>query len=185
MNTIYLIRHGQTEWSKSGQHTSYTDLKLTLQGVVETKAVARHLPHFDHVFISPLKRALQSAEILNLKGLILNDLVEWNYGVLEGKTSEEIKGLIPDWSIFTHGALFGETVQEVTVRADKVIQKLVVLNGNIAIVSSGHFLRVLASRWILQPCEFGKHLLLSTASISILSKDRGIPVISAFNQKSL
>ena len=182
MRTIYLIRHGQTLWSKSGQHTSYTDLSLTQQGAYEVTVLKPSLPVFDHVLISPLKRAQETANILNLKGSTINDLVEWNYGMLEGKTTIEIRKMIPNWTIFTHGALYGEAVLDVQRRADRLIEHFKSLKGKIAVISSSHILRIVIARWAQQPCEFGAHVILSTASLSILEEDRGVPVISRLNQ---
>jgi len=185
MRTIYIIRHGQTLWSKSGQHTSYTDLSLTEHGITEVKTLKKGLPSFDHVLISPLKRAQETAHILELKGQTVPDLVEWNYGILEGKTRVEITKMIPNWTIFTHGALYGESVLNIQKRADRFIAYLRTLKGKIAVISSSHILRVVVARWTQQPCEFGAHVILSTASLSILEEDRGVPVISRLNQPPL
>lgn len=183
MKKIYLIRHGETEWSKSGKHTSYSDLELTENGKLEALKVKQKLPHFDHIFLSPLKRAQQTAEILELKGPTLRELTEWNYGIYEGKKTTEIKKSVYDWNIFTHGALFGETILEVSERAKKVINHLISLDGNICIISSGHFIRVLIAIYLNQPCEFGKNVLISTASLTVLAEDRGIRVLETLNQR--
>ncbi len=183
MKKIYLIRHGETPWSLSGQHTSYTDLSLTEHGRKEALSLQKNLPDFDHVFISPLKRARETAEILKLKGSTIQELVEWNYGIYEGKTTHEIQKKSPEWNIFSHGAPFGESPHEVQERAKKVLNLLDSLEGTIAIVSSGHFSRVLIATYLDQPCTLGMHVLISTASFSILSEDRGIKVIEALNLK--
>ena len=184
MRKIFLIRHGETEWSKSGQHTSYTDLCLTEKGRKEVLKLKNSLPDFSKIFISPLLRARQTAELLELKGVVKKELVEWNYGIYEGKTTKEIQIQQPGWNIFTHGALFGETINELEVRIKKIISHLSSLDGNIGIISSGHFIRTLISLYLDQPCSFGQNLLISTASISILTEDRGIKVLQSLNLKS-
>lgn len=183
MDKIYLIRHGETIWSKSGKHTSFTDLELTETGVLEAASLKCKLPNFDHVFVSPLKRARQTAEILNLNGAILKELLEWNYGIYEGKTTKEIQQNEPDWSIFTHGALFGETLLEIEKRVNLVLNHLQSLNGTICIVSSGHFLRALITNYLDLPIGFGKHISLHTGSLTVLGKERNQKVIETLNVK--
>lgn len=184
MKKIYLIRHGETEWSKSGRHTSYSDLELTKEGSNECLLLKQTLPKFDQVFISPLKRAQLTSKILNLHGSTLKELTEWNYGIYEGKTTEEIRQSVKDWNIFTHGALFGETLEEVEARAKKVLSLIKNLEGAICLVSSGHFIRVLIAVYLNQPCSFGKHLVISTGSMTILSHDKGYSTIELLNQKA-
>jgi probable phosphoglycerate mutase len=183
MHKLFLIRHGETIWSRSGQHTSYTDLELTEHGIKEASLIKGALPPFNQVFISPLKRAKQTAEILGLKGPILKELTEWNYGIYEGKTTKEIREKVPDWTIFTHGALFGETIEEVEIRAKKVIHHVQSFDGSICLISSGHFIRALIASYLDVPCSFGRHIVVSTASVSILGTEKGIKVVETLNQK--
>lgn len=183
MDKIYLIRHGETSWSKSGKHTSFTDLELTEQGVLEAKALKGKIPTFDHVFISPLKRAKQTAHLLDLQGSILKELVEWNYGIYEGKTTKEIQFTEPDWNIFTHGALYGETLLEVEIRANLVLNHLQSLNGTICLVSSGHFIRAFIGCYLGLTVSFGKQIAISTGSLTVLGTDRGHKIIETLNGK--
>ena len=183
MKKLYLIRHGETLWSKSGQHTSYTDLELTPHGINQVLAMRAHLPLFDQVLISPLKRAAKTAELLGLTGSTVKELIEWNYWIYEGKTSKEIKSQCPEWNIFTHGALFGETTEEVINRAKKILNVVDSYEGTTCLISSGHFIRVLIATYLHQPCSFGKNVLISTASITILSEEKGNKVIETLNQQ--
>lgn len=181
MNKLYLIRHGETAWSKSSQHTSYTDLSLTDFGIEQTIQLLPLIPSFQHVFISPLKRARQTADLLKLKGSILQELTEWNYGIYEGKTTAEIQKTEPNWNIFTHGALFGETIEEVRIRALKTLSLCSALEGSVCLITSGHFTKMLISCYLDQPPDFGRHLIISTASLSLLSVDRDVKVIEKLN----
>lgn len=185
---LFLIRHGETEWSKNGNHTGLTDIPLTENGVKQAEAMARRLYgiSFSKIYSSPLQRAKVTCEQTGLlpKAEITDALLEWNYGEYEGITSAEIHKKNPGWNVFTHGAPGGESVKQVTQRAQAFINELNTLEGKIALFSSGHFLRAFAAVYISQNIELGKHLLLSTASLSILSVDRGTPVISLWNDTS-
>ncbi|WP_228546971.1 histidine phosphatase family protein [Candidatus Neptunochlamydia vexilliferae] len=138
---IYLIRHGETEWSRDGKHTGLTDIPLTDKGEVEAMALGRRLEkiRFDHVFSSPLKRAKETCLICGLEPQVDDDILEWNYGAYEGLTSAEIHKTNTDWNIFTHGAPAGEPVEEVIKRGMCLVQKLESLEGKIALFTSGHF----------------------------------------------
>ncbi|MDN3505474.1 MAG: histidine phosphatase family protein [Rhabdochlamydiaceae bacterium] len=186
MQKIYLCRHGETDWSKSGRHTSFTDLELTKNGEKQANCLYRRIKDmsFDHVMISPLQRARQTAELVQLKGEIEPDLFEWKYGEYEGLTTDQIQKLEPHWNVFTHGAKGGESPKEVTQRADRLIKKIRKLNGHIALFSSGHFTRAFAARWIGAPINMGQYLALSTASLSILGYEHDYPVIECWNDIS-
>lgn len=186
--TIYLIRHGQTEWSLSGQHTGQTDLPLTPEGEIQASKLAPILAkiEFSSVFTSPLQRARKTCEVAGLarRSQIDSDLVEWNYGSYEGLTSAEILKNNSTWNLFENGTPEGETPEKVSERADRLIERLGELNGNVALFSHGHFFSALAARWIGYPILAGEHLELSTSSISTLSFSAHHPeirVISGWN----
>ena len=172
LQRIYLVRHGETAWSLSGQHTGRTDIPLTEKGEQEARTLPDRLHHvsFNRVFTSPLQRARRSAGLaaLNRPAEIDPDLEEWNYGDYEGLRTSEIRERNPDWNIFKDGCPQGESPTQVSVRADRVIARLRNLEGDIAIFSHGHFGRVLAVRWIGLGLEQALHFLLGTASLSIL-----------------
>lgn len=184
--TIYLVRHGETEWSKSGRHTGHTDLPLTTQGEADGRRVGERLKglSFDHVFASPLSRARRTAELAGFVPEILPDLIEWNYGQYDGKTSSEIRSLAPTWNLFRDGCPGGESPAKIADRADGLTKKLKGLTGNVICFAHGHILRVLAARWIHQPVTLAEGLLLGTASLSILSfdhNDMDEPAIKMWN----
>ena len=172
LQRIYLVRHGETAWSLSGQHTGRTDISLTEKGEQEAHTLADRLHHvsFNRVFTSPLQRARRSAELaaLNRPAEIDPDLAEWDYGDYDGLRTDEIRTERPDWNIFKDGCPQGESPTQVSLRADRVIARLRNLEGDIAIFSHGHFGRVLAVRWIGLGIEQALHFLLGTASLSIL-----------------
>ena len=184
---IYFIRHGETEWSRSGKHTSHTDLPLTQQGEVMALRLATTLKdvHFSLVLTSPRLRARATSELAGLAhAQIEPNLAEWNYGNFEGLRSAEISRSHPEWSLWQHGAPGGETPAEVGARADQLITRLLHCAGTVALFSHGHFGRVLAARWIAQPVLVGQHFTLDPASISILGFDPHHPdrrVIRSWN----
>lgn len=186
--TIYLIRHGQTQWSLSGQHTGQTDVPLTEEGEIQASRLAPILNaiEFSAVFISPLKRARRTCELAGLarRSRIDPDLVEWNYGDYEGLTSNQILKKNPGWNLFEDGAPRGESAEEVSERADRLIERLGVHTGNVALFSHGHFFNALATRWIGLPILMAEHLELSTCSISTIGFSAHHPevrVISGWN----
>jgi broad specificity phosphatase PhoE len=188
---IYLIRHGETKWSLSGQHTGRTDLPLTERGEEQARAVGKLLSgtKFEQVLVSPLERARRTCELAGLGGAacVEADLSEWNYGNYEGLTLAEIRIQHPGWEIFRNGAPGGESVDQVAARADRLIVELRAATGGVAIFSHGHFLRSLAVRWIDQPIQQGRHFDLDTGSLSILGYQRNdieVPVISLWNAVS-
>ena len=180
---IWLIRHGETAWSRTGQHTGRTDLPLLPEAAPELKALRPHLKHaFALVLSSPLQRARQSAALVGFDSVEMDDnLMEWNYGDFDGKTRAEIQKLIPGWSIWTHGARHGETLEEVARRAHQVIERARAASGDVALVSHGHILRVLAACWLGLPPVNAEHFALSTGSISVLGYENEFPVLTQWN----
>ncbi len=170
---VYLARHGETEWTKTGQHTGRTDIPLTQQGEDDAKLIGLRVAHltFTNVFTSPLQRAKRTSELAGFAALVDPDLMEWDYGSYEGKKTAEIRKGQPDWQLLKHGAPNGETAQQVAARADRVIAKVKGLTGNVLIFAHGHYLRVFAARWVGADPSFAQHLLLGTSSISVLSFD--------------
>lgn len=185
---LYLIRHGETNWSLSGQHTGRTDIPLTEHGEQQARAltlVLRDIP-FTHVFTSPRQRARQTCELSGLVALaeIEPDLDEWDYGDYEKLRSDDIYKQRPEWNVFCDGCPNGETPQQVVTRADRLIARLNKLQGNVALFSHGHFGAALATRWIGFAIEDAAHFPLSTASVSILNYDArhdAIAVIASWN----
>ncbi len=183
--SIYLVRHGETEWSLSGQHTGKTNIPLTENG---RHAAARWRPVLAHeqfaaVLTSPMQRARDTCELAGLAdhAEIDPDLMEWNYGDYEGITSTEIHRTFPGWQIFHDGAPGGENVTQIGERADRLIARVRSIKGNVALFSHGHMLRTLAVRWIDLPVAAGVHFALDTAALCILDDDRGVPVIKVWN----
>jgi broad specificity phosphatase PhoE len=188
--TIYLARHGETAWSLTGQHTGLTDLPLTERGENEARKLGKRLAGtaFAKVFTSPLQRAARTCEIASFGAVAQKDadLVEWNYGKYEGRTTMEIHAESPDWQLFRDGCPGGETPAQVGARADRVLSRLQAANGNVLVFASGHFLRVLAARFLgLEPAG-GKYFTLNTASVSILGFENNSlqPVIRMWNETS-
>ena len=182
---IYVVRHGETEWTLSGQHTGVTDIPLTENGRKTAKLWQQVLAKesFALVLTSPLLRARETCELSGLgdKAEIDRDLVEWNYGEYEGLTPLQIHEKAPNWMIFADGAPGGETPAQVGVRVDRVIAKVRAAEGNVAVFAHGHFLRVLAARWLsLSPTD-GRHFLLDPGTLSILSYYRDVPAIWRWN----
>jgi len=168
---IFLLRHGQTEWTVSGQHTSSTDIPLTEEGKRQALSLKYRIEKitFDAVFCSPMKRSLDTCHLAGFKNpLIEPDAKEWNYGQYEGLTTEKIHQANPSWDLFAQGSPGGEKPEEVARRADRMIELFLRHQGKIALFSHGHFLRVLAARWIHLSVDKGKLFALSVASVSIL-----------------
>lgn len=180
---LYLIRHGATEWSQSGQHTGTTDLPLTELGRTESLKLKERLKKekFTKVFCSPLKRALETCRLCELNPIIIPDLREWNYGEYEGLTTAQIHEKNPGWSLFDQGAPGGESPDQVAQRAHHFLHQVHSLEGKVCIFSSGHFLRVFATQWIGIPPVCGKLLYLNPASISVLGNEHINRVIIRWN----
>jgi probable phosphoglycerate mutase len=186
--TLTLIRHGETAWSLSGQHTGRTDISLTTRGEEQARELAPRLGQisFACVFTSPRQRARQTCEMAGLgaEAVIEPDLAEWDYGDYEGQTSAEILTARPDWKIFLDGCPHGESPSDVSARADRLIARLRTLEGNIALFTHGHFGRVLGARWIGLPVAEARHFIIGTASVSVLGYEHGHtnePVIIHWN----
>jgi broad specificity phosphatase PhoE len=182
---VTLIRHGETQWSASGRHTGHTDVPLTDAGRREALLVGVALEgrRFDLVLCSPLGRATETCQLAGFgdDAEMDPDLREWDYGDYEGMTTDEISAERPGWSMWADGYPGGETIGDVTARADRVVQRCRAAEGEVALFAHGHVLRVLGARWILQPTALGGKLLLSTASISKLGWEHGSPVITSWN----
>ena len=183
LQRLYLVRHGETAWSLSGQHTGRTDIPLTEQGEQDARKLAErlHAVRFSRVFTSPLQRARRTCELTGLNEVaeIEPDLAEWDYGDYEGQRPVDIRKGRPDWNLFRDGCPRGESPAQVSERADRLIARLRTLEGNIAIFSHGHFGRVLAARWIGLRVRQAQHFLLSTASLSVLGYGHNLAEKSA------
>lgn len=185
---LYLIRHGETEWSITGQHTGRTDIPLTRNGEDQARRLGARLKGmaFSQVLTSPLLRARQTCALVGLDRApeIEADLIEWDYGEYEGRRTVEILGQRPDWSIFRDGCPRGETPARIQARADALLARLRQMDGNIALFSHGQFGGVVAARWIDLPLAEARHFPLDTASPCVLGYDPhhpGVAVIKAWN----
>jgi broad specificity phosphatase PhoE len=181
---LVLMRHGQTEWSAVGRHTSRTDLALTVEGEREAQALAAKLVGrtFEAVVCSPRSRALRTAELAGLTVTAVdNDLAEWNYGEYEGVTTAEIHERRPDWSLWTDGAPGGESPHDVSARIDRVLHRVSTVDGEVALVGHGHALRVLTARWLGLPARDGALFRLDSGTLSSLGHEREQAVIEEWN----
>ncbi len=185
---VYLARHGETAWTLSGQHTGLTDLPLTPNGEQNARRLGERLKgqQFAKVFTSPLQRAARTCELAGFAGKAETDpgLVEWNYGEYEGLRSADILARRADWDLFRDGCPGGESPAAIAKRADNIVRRLRAVSGDVLLFSSGHFLRVLAARWLgLEAESAGSHFVLSTASLSALSYEHKLsrPVILLWN----
>ena len=181
---VFLVRHGETEWSLNGRHTGSTDIPLTEHG----RQVARLLrpilakESFTLTLTSPLQRAKETCRLAGFEDAHIEpDLMEWNYGRYEGLTPAEIHAKAPGWLLFRDGAPGGEQPEEVGARVDRVIEKARAVTGDVILFAHGHVLRVFAARWVGLPSSEGQHFLLDTATMNILSYYRGIPAIKRWN----
>ncbi len=184
---IYLARHGETAWSLSGQHTGLTDLPLTERGKHNAVQLGKRLQGltFARVFTSPLQRAAQTCGLAGFGAVaeIWPELVEWNYGEYEGQRTSDIHVERPDWQLFRDGCPGGESPEQVGERANLVVDRVRAIHENVLLFSSGHFLRVLAARWLDLAAEAGRYFLLTTASLSVLGYEHDLsqPVIRLWN----
>ena len=185
---IYLARHGETAWTVSRQHTGLTDLPLTAQGELEARRLGERLEGlvFAGVFTSPLQRAARTCALAGFGTIakVEPDIVEWNYGAYEGRTSADIHAERPDWDLFRDGCPGGESPDQVGARADRVIRRMRAIDGDVLLFSSGHFLRVFAARWLGLEPGAGRLFLLGTAALSAVSyeHDRSEPAIRLWNE---
>jgi probable phosphoglycerate mutase len=186
---VYLARHGETAWTISGQHTGLTDLPLTERGERTARRLGERLKglRFAAVLTSPLQRAARTCELAGFKSVaeVDKDLVEWDYGEYEGRRTVEIRAERPDWELFRDGCPGGESPQQVAVRADRIVHRVRAISGDVLIFTSGHFMRVLATRWLgLEPTVNCKFFMLSTASLSAVGYEHTLsrPVIRLWNE---
>jgi broad specificity phosphatase PhoE len=184
---ICLARHGETAWSLSGRHTGTTDIPLTERGERNAEQLGRQLRSFEfaRVFTSPLIRAARTCELAGFRAVaeVDPDLREWDYGAYEGRRTVEIHAERPDWELFRDGCPGGESVAQIGGRADRVVARVRAIPGNVLLFSSGHFLRVLAARWLALDAGAGRNFLLGTAALSALGYEHGLadPVIRLWN----
>jgi probable phosphoglycerate mutase len=185
---VVLVRHGETEWSKSGQHTGRIDIPLTERGRADAALLQERLARyaFARVLTSPLSRALETCVIAGFGGQAEKrpDLMEWNYGQYEGKTSKEIFAGRPAWSMWRDGCPGGETAADVGARVDRVLAEVATVQGNVGLFAHGHVLRVLTARWLGLSPEAGALLALSTASVSVLGYEHANQVVWTWNDVS-
>ena len=186
---LWLIRHGETEWSLSGQHTSRTDIALTDHGRKRAEELRDYLKGtvFKAVFVSPMQRAQETCRIAGFGGqaVVDDNLKEWDYGVYEGKTTEEIRAQIPGWSVWKEPIVDGETADQVGARADRVISRSLAASGEgdkVALFAHAHILRILAARWLGLAAKDGSLFALGTGSVSVLGWERETRVISSWNR---
>jgi len=185
---IYLARHGETAWTVTGQHTGLTDLPLTEAGERNARRLTERLKglNFAEVFTSPLQRAVRTCELAGFGEVaeVDRDLVEWDYGEYEGLTTTEIRAKRPDWQLFLDGCPGGESPQQAAARADRVVSRVRAVESDVLLFSSGHFIRVLAARWIgIESAINARSFMLSTASLSALGYEHDLsrPVIRLWN----
>ncbi len=186
MTEIVLVRHGETEWSRSGQHTGRTDVPLTEAGQRQADQIASKLGgrEFAAVWTSPLQRALETGRRSGLSSAaeIDTDLLEWDYGIYEGTTTADVRRETPDWTVWTHPITDGESVESVGSRADSVISRALEIDGDTCLFAHGHFLRILAARWLGLPAQAGRLLALNTATVSTLGFERETHVVRYWNE---
>ena len=184
MGDVWLVRHGETEWSRDGRHTSTTDLPLTPKGEEAARTLAPRLADesFELVLTSPRERARRTAELAGFASAeVDDDLVEWDYGDYEGVTTDEIRETVPDWTVWTHPSPGGETADQVAVRLDRVIARASAVEGDVLLVAHGHCLRALAARWLGLPVADGRLLKLDTGTVSVLGHERESSVVLRWN----
>jgi len=182
---VYLVRHGETAWSLSGQHTGITDIPLTEHGRQVARLLRPQLAHlqFTRVWTSPLRRARETCDLAGLgaQAVIDRDLMEWNYGEYEGLTSAQIFAQRPGWMIFRDGCPGGESPAEIGARVDRLIARVRDVPGDVALFAHGHVFRVLVARWIGLPVEAGENFLLGTATLNVLGWYRDAPAVQMWN----
>jgi broad specificity phosphatase PhoE len=182
---VFAIRHGETEWSLSGQHTGTTDIKLTDNGrrLAERLRPVLARENFALVLVSPMRRARDTAALAGFgdRAIVEPDLMEWNYGEYEGITTEEIHRSRPGWQVFRDGCPGGEMPDQVGARVDRVIARVRAAQGDVALFAHGHVLRVLVARWIGLPAAGGQHFLLDTGTLCVLGDYRDVPAVKTWN----
>jgi len=182
---IWLVRHGETAWSRLGKHTGRTDIPLTEEGTLQARAVGAYLAgrRFDQVLVSPLRRARQTCELAGYAALarVVPDLAEWDYGAYEQRLTAEVRAEIPGWTIWTHGVPGGETLDQVATRARRVLATVEAGTGDALLFAHGHLLRVLAACWIRLPPATGGVLALDAGSVSVLGFETERQVLRRWN----
>ncbi len=186
---LWIVRHGETEWSLSGQHTGATDIPLTAAGERQAAALRDMLAAIRPVLVlsSPRRRAMHTAELAGVKvDDVTEDLAEWDYGDYEGLTTPQIRESVPDWTVWTHGCPGGESTEQVRIRADRALARIVpeLSRGPVIVFGHGHFSRALGARWIGLPVGGGANLLLGTAAPSVLGAEHGGPAIDHWNMRN-
>jgi probable phosphoglycerate mutase len=183
VSQLWLVRHGETEWSASGRHTSTTDIDLTDAGVAAAERLRPVLAAetFALVLSSPRRRARRTAELAGFEPEVDDDLVEWGYGDYEGLTTDEIRETVPGWTVWTHPCPGGETPEQVTERMDRVVARVRAVDGDVVVFAHGHALPALAARWLDQPIEEGRLFRLGTTTTSVLGEYHEAPVIERWN----
>ncbi len=185
MNHAVLVRHGETEWSATGRHTSHTDLPLTETGRTQAMAVGKRLAgrRFTRVFTSPMRRARDTCQLAGFGdvAVVVDDLHEWEYGVYEGRTLVEVRHEVPTWSVWDGPTPEGESAADVAARANRVIAMLHETDGDVLLFAHGHFLRALGARWVGLGADHGRRFRLDTATLSTLGYERGTPVFLSWN----
>jgi probable phosphoglycerate mutase len=184
---VWLVRHGETAWSLTGQHTGRADIPLTERGEQEARLVGERLRgrRFAAVFTSPLRRAVRTCELAGFAATAINDpdLMEWNYGDYEGRTRAEIRAERPGWSLFRDGCPGGESLADLGARADRVVARARAVAGDVLLIAHGHLLRFVAARWLALPPDDARLVHLATASVSVLGYEHDLdqPVILLWN----
>lgn len=182
---LYLLRHGETEWSKARKHTGRTDIPLTDRGREDARRLERALVDLDLslVLTSPLQRAAETCRLAGFADRAQSepDLMEWDYGEYEGLTTPEIRRSVAGWNVFTHGCPGGEQPEEVARRADRVIARVREVEGDAALFGHGHLLRVVGARWLTFPPVEGRRFVLQTGTISVVGYEHDMPAILRWN----
>jgi broad specificity phosphatase PhoE len=180
---VVLVRHGETEWSRAGRHTGWSDPPLTEEGERQARAVGEALRgrSFALVVSSPLARARETARLAGFEPELRDDLAEWDYGEYDGVTTPEIREQVPGWTIWRYGAPGGERVDQLAVRADRVVAELLRVDGDVLVFSHGHFLRVLTARWLELGAAEGRLFALDSGTLSTLGFEREQRVIRSWN----
>jgi len=184
MGDVWLVRHGETEWSRNGRHTGSTDLPLTEAGEAAARTLAPRLADrsFALVLTSPMQRARRTAELAGFPDAEVDeDLAEWGYGDYEGITTDEIRETVPDWTVWTHPSPGGEDAEQVAARLDRVVSRCREVDGDVLLVGHGHALRALAARWLDLPVSEGRLLKLDTGTVSVLGHEREQVVLLHWN----
>ena len=185
---IILVRHGETDWSKNGRHTSYSDIPLTLEGERQASSLKKELSDWDFklVMCSPRARAKRTCELAGFldRAEITDDLAEWNYGEYEGITTKEIRQKDPKWTVFTSPTPGGETPDQVAERCDRVIARAKAINDDVVLFAHSHVLRVLIARWLELPPVEGRHFVLQTGTLNILSYEHESTVLISLNAET-